>query len=248
MTPASVGWRAFFDSHADRYDENPFTAHTEAEVDFFLSLFPLSKGATVLDVGCGTGRHAVELAKRGFRVTGVDFSPEMLRVARGKAAVEGVAVEFVEADARTLDLGRSFDAAICLCEGGLSLIETSDQAERHDREILSAIARHVRPSGPFLCTTLNGYSAIRQMNDEAVQSGMFDPATMLSQYLDDWSLPEGVRRMTIRERLFIAPEVVRMLDDAGFRCDHVYGGTAGHWGRRPLSLDEVEAMYVSVKK
>lgn len=242
---STVGWRAFFDAHAARYDEQPFTHHTEAEVEFLLGLLPLARGATILDVGCGTGRHAVALARRGFRVTGVDFSSEMLRVARGKAAVEGVEVEFVEADARDFDLGRRFDAATCLCEGGLSLIETEAESETHDRRILGRIAAHLGAGASLVMTTLNGYAPIRALSDQMVVDGVFDPATMRSHYQDQWDLPEGARVMTIRERLFIAPEVVRMLADAGFRTDHVFGGTAGHWGRRPLSLDEVEAMFVA---
>jgi hypothetical protein len=48
----------------------------------------------------------------------------------------------------------------------------------------------------------------------------------------------------IRERLFIPPEMVRLLAEAGLRCDRVFGGTAGNWGQRPLDLDEIEVMYV----
>ena len=82
------------------------------------------------------------------------------------------------------------------------------------------------------------------MKDEMVLEGRFDPATMYANYQDQWDLPEGPRIMTVRERLFIAPEVVRMLQDSGFAVDNVFGGTAGHWARRFLSLDEVEAMFV----
>src|SRR4051794_38434863 len=109
---APTGWKQFFDSHAERYDENAFTRNTVAEVDFFLNLFPLSRGAAILDVGCGTGRHSVELAKRGFKVTGLDLSEGMLKVARRRAEEAGVEVEFVQRDATDFSFDRSFDAAI----------------------------------------------------------------------------------------------------------------------------------------
>jgi 2-polyprenyl-3-methyl-5-hydroxy-6-metoxy-1,4-benzoquinol methylase len=237
-------WQRFFDAHAPHYDGNPFTKHTQAEIDFFLTLYPLAPGARILDVGCGTGRHAVELARRGFRVTGLDLSEGMLAQARAKAQEAGVQVEFVQADAADFQFNEPFDAAICLCEGAVGLIERGVDAEAHDLAIFRNIARSLRPGAPFLLTALNGYAVIRQMNDERVHEGRFDPATMASNYEDEWDLPEGKRVMTIHERLFIAPEVTRMLREAGFQVDNVYGGTAGHWGRRHLSLDEVEAMYV----
>ena len=234
-----------FDSHAPHYDQNPFTEHTVAEIDFFLSLFPISPGASILDMGCGTGRHSVELAKRGYKVTGLDLSSGMLNEAKKKAEAAGVEVEWIQADATVpYEFGKQFDAAISLCEGGFGLIGMEGDPERHDLAILLNIANALKPNAPFLLTCLNGYSVIRQMKEEHITSGSFNPATMISTYMDDWELPEGVKTMKIRERLFIAPEMVRMLGDAGFRCDRVFGGTAGSWAQRPLNMDEIEAMYV----
>ena len=246
-SPAPREWQRFFDAHAPRYDENGFAAHTVAEVDFFLSLFALPLGATILDMGCGTGRHSVELAKRGYKVTGVDLSSGMLKEARKKADDAGVQVQFEHGDATNWTSTFSFDAAICLCEGGFGLIEKGEDAEIHDLAILKNIEACLKPNAPFLLTALNGYSIIRQMKDEMVLEGRFDPATMHANYQDEWDLPEGLTVMTIRERLFIAPEIVRMLKQAGFVVDNVFGGTAGHWAQRFLSLDEVEAMFVSRK-
>lgn len=244
MTQEPRAWQRFFDAHAEHYDQNPFTAHTEKEVDFLLELYPIRPGARILDVGCGTGRHAVALAKRGYRVTGLDLSAKMLEVARRKAEAAGVAVEFVQADATDFEFEEKFDAAICLCEGAVGLVERGQDAEAHDMAIFRNIAGSLKANAPFVMTALNAYAVIRQMKDEITHEGRFNPVTMVSNYEDDWHLPEGAMRMTIYERLFIAPEVVRMLKEAGFVVDNVFGGTAGHWGRRFLSLDEVEAMYV----
>jgi SAM-dependent methyltransferase len=241
-------WQRFFDAHAVNYEQNAFTKHTVEEVDFILSLYPIVPGSTVLDVGCGTGRHSIEFAKRGYRVTGLDLSEGMLSVAKVNAQIAGVEIQWIQADATETQLDAKFDVGLSICEGGVGLIERGEDAEAHDMAIFKNIASALKPNAPFLLTALNGYSIIRQMKDEHIQDGRFDPTTMLANYQDEWDLPEGPTIMTIRERLFIAPEVVRMLTSSGFIVDNVYGGTAGHWGRRFLSLDEIEAMFVCRKR
>lgn len=246
ITP--VDWRRFFDSHAPRYLENSFTRYTLAEVDFLDRLFGLPEGTRWLDMGCGVGRHAIELARMGFRLTGVDLSPGMIAEAQRRAREAGVDVEWIVADATEFRREGAFDAAICLCEGGFGLLGTESDPETHDQRILDNISASLVPGAPFVLTALNGYQTIRQMKDENVEQGSFDPATMVTHYLDDWNLPEGSRTMAIRERLFIPPEVVRMLRQAGFDVLHVWGGTAGSWAQRPVRLDEIEVMYVARKR
>lgn len=80
-------WRVFFDSYAAQYMDESFTADSVREVEFLESVLGVPAGAAILDVGCGTGRHAVELAGHGYRVTGLDLSAGMLAEA-AKAAEE----------------------------------------------------------------------------------------------------------------------------------------------------------------
>lgn len=241
-------WQQFFDQHAPHYMQNPFTANTRAEVEFLLELLELPRGSRILDMGCGTGRHAVLLAQRGYRVTGVDISSGMLAQARQAASDAEVDVEWIQADAATWEADRLYDAAICLCEGAVGLADLDEDPVTHDLNVLRRIYNALRPNGRFIMTAMNGYAVIRQMSDELVQEGRFDPASMLSIYEDEWELPEGKRTMQIRERLLIPPEMVAILRHVGFTVEHVWGGTAGEWGRRPVKLDEVEAMYVAVKE
>lgn len=256
-------WKQFFDAHAPHYMQNAFTAATRQEVDFIIDLFGLHSGHTILDVGCGTGRHAVELAKRGMHVTGVDQSTGMLAEARKAAhdagiivlerapweepAVPAGSVYFLEANATELALDFLYDGVLCLCEGGMGLVEPTEDPIVHDLSIMKNCCRALRPNGMFLLTALNGYATIRHMTDEMVEKGAFDPATMYARYENEWELPEGKQVVTIHERLFIPPEMVSMLRHSGFQVEHVWGGTAGEWLKRPIKLDEVEAMYVCRK-
>lgn len=244
----ATSWVDFFDRHAPTYLQNPFTQNTQVEVPFLIEVMELQPGMRLLDVGCGAGRHAVEFAARGYRVTGVDFSPGMLREARALAERRGVTVDWIHADATTWTPPESYDAAICLCEGGLGLIGRDEDPVQHDLGILRTLASALPAGAPFAITALNGYSLIRRMTDDHVQNGVFNPITMVAQYVDQFDLPDGPEDVAIRERLFIPPEMVAMLYHAGLVVEHVYGGTAGEWGKRPLRLDEIEAMYLGRRR
>lgn len=241
-------WQQFYDWHAPRYLENPFTHHTVAEIDFILSLFPLPQGAKILDMGCGAGRHSVELAKRGFQVTGLDISEGMLTEARKLAAAANVNVKWIHADGSDWSPSEQYDAAICLCEGAFNMIGYSGDPVTHDLAILKAISAGLKPEAPFVLTALNGFQIIRQLTDGVIEQRSFDPITMIANYEDMWNLPEGRTQMRIRERIYVPSEVASLLYNAGFKVLALYGGTAGEWSRRPLKLDEVEAMYICKKR
>src|SRR5690606_14567467 len=115
-------WETFFDAHAPAYDGNVFTKNTSAEVDFLLDELKLPAGAAILDVGCGTGRHSIELARRGYAMTGLDLSSEMLARAVAAAKAAAVSVAWIHADAARFALPEKYDAAICLCEGSIGLL------------------------------------------------------------------------------------------------------------------------------
>jgi 2-polyprenyl-3-methyl-5-hydroxy-6-metoxy-1,4-benzoquinol methylase len=78
MTGEESSWERFSDAHAPVYMDNVFTKYTLREVDFLLEELALQPGSSILDVGCGTGRHSIELSKRGYAVTGLDLSAETL--------------------------------------------------------------------------------------------------------------------------------------------------------------------------
>ena len=85
---------------------------TQQQVDFILERLALAPGASVLDLACGHGRITLELARRGFRATGLDLSARSLELARAAAKGEGLDVEWIHADMRELPAGARFDAVI----------------------------------------------------------------------------------------------------------------------------------------
>lgn len=170
-------WQAFFDAHAPQYMTNCFTQNTVAEVDFLLDVLALQPGASVLDVGCGTGRHAVALATRGYGVTGIDLSAGMLTQARKAADGARLSVDWIQAD--------------------------------------------------------------------AVEAGTFDPLTLTER--SELAPTEGAAALPTCERGFVPTELRLPCENAGLEVAHIWGGTAGNWGRRQLDMDEIEIMVVAHK-
>jgi len=85
-------WEEFLDAHASEYEDNSITKNAIYDVDFLVDELSLEPGGSILDIGCGTGRHSIELARRSYAVTGLDMSSEMLPIASNAARSAGVKV------------------------------------------------------------------------------------------------------------------------------------------------------------
>ena len=131
---------------------------TRREVDFVVEKLALEPSARVLDVACGHGRHTLELARRGFRVTGVDLSPRSLELAHAKRAErEQLGVEFVQLDARELEFDGEFDAAINLFTSVVGYFD--DEAD--NQRVIDRVARALHRGGSFLIDTINPVARAR---------------------------------------------------------------------------------------
>lgn len=239
--PGRTEWADFFNGHAPEYDGNCFTQNTTAEVDFLTKMLRIAAGASVLDIGCGTGRHDIELARRGFKVTGLDVSAGMLEQARKKAKAAGVDVAWHHADATKFSLDGAFDAAICLCEGALGLLGSKDDPIGQPLSILRNIARALKPRAKCLFTVLNGMRLIRKYTQADVEKKVFDPLALAER---SEGTPPG---LPLRERGFVPTELVLLFALADLKVLNVWGGTAGNWGKRVIDLDEIEIMVLAEK-
>jgi len=128
----------------------------EGDVSFLESVFRRFHlvPKTILDLGCGTGNHDLPLGRRGYRVTGIDLSREMLSLARKKAAAVRVRPRFVQADMRSFRLGQTFDVAICMF-GAFGYLLTERDALRS----LRSIRVHLGPRGFFVFEFWHGPAA-----------------------------------------------------------------------------------------
>ena len=240
-------WEEFFDGHAPVYMDNPFTKNTVQEIDFLLNELSLPEYSHILDMGCGTGRHAIELARRGYRVTGVDISSGMLAEAERAAREAAVKITWVQADAANFSSTDLFDAGICLCEGAFGLLGKDDDPFEHDLSILRNIRNALKPGARLILTVLNGCRRIRQYSQKDVASGQFDPVTMVETTEMEYNTPEGQKSVLLRERSYVPTELAMLFRQAGLEVEHIGGGTAGNWGRRPIDLDEMEVMVIARK-
>jgi len=240
-------WERFFDGHAPVYMDNSFTRNTVQEVDFILAELELPLKSCILDIGCGTGRHAVELVKRGYQITGVDISAGMLAEARKTAKQAKVDVKWVQADAVKFTSAKKFDAAICLCEGAIGLLGTGDDPIEHDLSILRNIHAALKTNARLIMTTLNGCRLIRQYSKEDIESGRFNPDTMVETLSMEYDSLEGKNSALVRERGYVPTELILLFRLAGFVVENIWGGTAGTWGHRQLELDEMEVMIIARK-
>jgi SAM-dependent methyltransferase len=103
------------EAYANEYDQLYSDKNYQAECDLIENAFRqfgTGEVRSVVDFGCGTGNHSIPLARRGYNVTGVDLSAEMLRVARQKSVAAGVTINWAEGDIRTVQAGGPFDAGL----------------------------------------------------------------------------------------------------------------------------------------
>jgi SAM-dependent methyltransferase len=219
--------------------------NTIEEVDFLLSELELVAGASVLDVGCGTGRHSIELAKRGYAVTGLDLSSEMLARAATAAKNAGVHVEWIHSDATSFSLPKRYDAVICLCEGSFGLLSRTDDPIAQPLSVLLNISRSLKPQARVIATVLSAARMLRAHTDGDVAAGSFDPLTLVESA--ECPPGEGLPAVAVRERGFVGTELRLLFHLAGLSVVNLWGGTAGNWGRRVLDLDEYELMVVATR-
>ncbi len=247
-------YEELFRDYGQKYDQESFTRGTMGECDFIEQEIAFDKTRRILDVGCGTGRHAIELAGRGYRLVGIDLSESLLERAREKAAARGLTIAFQRHDARELPFRQEFDLAIMLCEGAFPLMETDEMNFR----ILGGAAAALRPGGKLVFTTLNGlfplFHSVRDFLAENRKEGnaeydqnSFDLLTFrdvnVTTVVDDLGKRKELR---CNERYYVPCEITWLLKSLGFATVDIFGARLGAFSRNdPLTPDDYEMLVIA---
>ena len=208
----------------------------EKESTFVAGALELKPGAAVLDLCCGQGRHAVQLAKRGLRVTGLDLNAECLELAKQAAKVGKVTIETVAADMRDIPFENEFDAIVNMYSS-FGYLESEDE----DLKVLQSAGKALKAGGRILLDMLNREWAIDNYIQNDWHTGAdgtlyverrdLDLATsrMHVHFIVVDPPPKGGRRESIGHtiRLYTLTEMIRLLERVGLRVTAVFGGFDG---------------------
>ncbi len=249
-------YEALFENYSSTYERENFTRGTTGECDFIELELQHNRSLRILDIGCGTGRHSIELARRGYTVTGVDLSGSMLRKAIEKAHSQNLQVDFRQGDARSLPFTAEFDAALMLCEGSFPLMETDEM----NYQILQSAHAALKPGGKFIFTTLNGlfplfhsvrdFLASQKMEGNAsYDKNSFNLMTFRDQSITTFTDDSGTtRELKTDERYYVPPEITWMLKSLGFAPIDIFGAKLGAFSRNDaLTTEDFEMLVIAQK-
>lgn len=222
---------------------------TEREVEGIIRLLDLPPGSAILDLACGHGRHAMALAKRGYRVTGQDLSETFLERARSDAAAARVDVRWVRGDMRSIPFEDEFDVVINVFTAFGYL-----ESDAEDLKVLREVRKALEPGGRFLIEYIHHAGLLREYREANVErrddglvlvdEGRFDLLSGRNEVRTTMLFPDG-RRTEHRHsvRVYALTELTCMLAEGGLSTREVYGGLDGS----PLTLDSMRVVVVSEK-
>jgi 2-polyprenyl-3-methyl-5-hydroxy-6-metoxy-1,4-benzoquinol methylase len=249
-------YEELFENYAIKYDNKSFTQGTIGECDFIEKEINYDKNVRILDIGCGTGRHSIELAKRGYKVVGIDLSESSLKRAKEKALEQNLSIDFQKHDARNLPFLQEFDLIIMICEGAFSLMETDEM----NFQILQNAAKALKSNGKLIFTTLNGlfplFHSVKDFLNSNVKEGnaIFDNHSFDLMSFRDYSTIHieddlgNKKKIQCNERYYVPSEITWLLKTLNFKNIDIFGAKLGAFSRNDqLSTEDYEMLVIAKK-
>jgi len=245
-------YEQLFENYSKTYDQEIFTQGTLQEVGFIEKEIAFNKNISILDVGCGTGRHSIELAKRGYKVTGFDISKDQLEAAKIKAKNAKVEIEFLQLDARNFRLDKKFDLAIMICEGGFPLMDSDEE----NFAILKNVVETIKTGGKFIFTTLSVlypiFNNLKKFHEKllagTMENNSFDLMTFRDKNLLNIPDDDGnIRKLSCNERYYAPSEITWLLKSLGMKKIEIWGCEIGNFQKKNLEISDYEMLVISEK-
>jgi SAM-dependent methyltransferase len=223
-------WEDFFNDDYVRTMEKITDAQIAREASFIEDSLGVERGGALLDLGCGMGRHAVELATRGYEVVGFDLSLAMLSRAGDEAQDRGVKLNFVQGDMREMAFEEQFDGVFCW-NTSFGYFE-----EEKNIQVVTRVHKALKTGGLFLLDVINRDFLVRQSPSLAWFEGdgcvcmddmVVDFITSRMRVKRTMMFDDGrTREVEYSIRVYGLHELGKILHDNGFKVCEVSGRLA----------------------
>lgn len=224
------GWfedRSFWEDFRSVLFHKDRMRSTSEQVEGIIDMLELEKGDKILDLCCGVGRHSLELARRGYDVTGVDLTQSYIQEAESKAEKEGLDVEFVEEDMRDFKREDTYDAVINFFSSFGYFKEEEDNLK-----VIKNVHSSLKNGKKFLIDVMGKKVMAREYTEKT--EGELDDGYFIEErdIKGDWDLLENrwtlikddeVRKETFYIKIYSAQELRKMLEKGGFARIDLYG-------------------------
>jgi SAM-dependent methyltransferase len=222
-------WEELFNDDFIRTMAKITDAQIGLEVDFIEESLGLAKNAMVLDLGCGTGRHAIDLTRRGYNVVGFDLSLAMLARAADEASERGQQLNFVQGDMRDMTFEDTFDGVYCW-NTSFGFFE-----EEKNAQVISRVHKALKSGGMLLLDVANRDYLLRQQPSLAWFEG--EGCICMDEMSLDWitsrmkvkrtmMMDDGrTREIEYSIRVYALHELGKILHEQGFRVAEISGRT-----------------------
>lgn len=222
-------WKSFFnEDYILTQDLRGIFKHTKQEVSFLEKKIPLKKSYSILDLCCGHGRHTIELARRGYKVTGLDYSAYELKMAKQKAKKLGLKIDFKKGDARNFRFAKKFDVIINMYTA------FGYGTKQDDQRIIKSVSRNLKRGGVFFIDLMNPIWLWRNYQKEIKERFLGGKGTVFSKrqydfinniHNDTRTIVCGKRKKTYKSslRFYTLSELSELLAKEGLKVIKYWG-------------------------